>query len=188
MSSRWQRRFVRAVTAALLGSSAFAGPAAAKRPLADASAYCSSIPIVEVAPEEWGFHAGQPRPGANTSYARGHGTIDLAAQSASGVICQADRRPNAPERQIVLSIDHHVIFTSHRAVMFGVPGNIMRIHVHVKSSTDAQCPAGSRGEVTIFASYNGVHADGVGVRFAAGCSDQTRRYVGGSVVTNVPPN
>lgn len=189
MNGRSQGRFVTATTvAALLGSSAFAGLAGAKRPVAAASAYCSSIPIVEVAPEEWGFHAGQPQPGADTSYARGHGKIDLSAQTASGVICQVERHPGAAERQIVLSIDRHVIFTSHHAVMFGVPGNIMRISVHVKSSSDAGCPAGTRGEVTIFASYNGVHRDGVGFRFAAGCLGHGRRYGGGGVVTNVPPN
>jgi hypothetical protein len=187
VNGRSQGIIVLAVLAAPLGSSALVG-AAARGPIADASAYCSSIPIVEVAPEGWGFHAGQPRPGVGTSYARGHGKIDLAAQTASGVICQVERRPGAAERQIVLSIDRHVIFTSHHAVMFGVPGNIMRVHVHVQSSTDAGCPVGTRGEAMIFASYNGVHADGVRFRFAAGCLGHARRYAGGSVVTNVPPN
>lgn len=179
---------MRAGISVLVGSSLFVALASAQGPRARASGYCSVIPIAEVQPEEWGFHAGQPRPGANTTYARGHGKIDLSARTASGVICQVDRRPNAPERQIVLSIDRHVIFTSHHAVMFGVPGNIMRIHVHVQSSTDARCLAGTRGEVTIFASYNGVHADDVGFRFPAPCADHTQRYTGPSVVTNVPPN
>jgi hypothetical protein len=153
---------------------------AATHPTARASAYCSVIPRAEVQPEEWGFHAGQPNPGPSTSYARGHGKIDLSAQTASGVICQVDRSPNAPERQIVLSIGRHVIHTSHDAVMFGVPGNIMQIHVRVASSTDPRCP--------IFASYNGVHADDFQLSFPAACRDHRRRYTGPSVVTNVPPN
>lgn len=139
-------------------------------------------------PEEWGFHAGQPIPGPSTSYARGHGKIDLAAQTASGVICQVDRSRDAAERQIVLAIGRHVVHTSHDAVMFGVPGNIMQVHVRVASSTDPRCPAGTLGEATIFASYNGVHADSFQLSFPAACKDHRHRYTGGDVVTNVPPN
>lgn len=180
---------------ALNGGTALGGAAAlgasfdaASQPAARASAYCSSIPRVEVQPEEWGFHAGQPIPGPATSYARGHGKIDLSAHTASGVICQVDRTRGAPERQIVLAIGRDVIHTSHDAVMFGVPGNIMQIHIRVASSTDPSCPVGASGEATIFASYNGVHADSIQFSFPAACKDHRRRYIGQSVVTNVPPN
>jgi hypothetical protein len=166
---------------------AAAVPASGHR-TAHTSAYCSSIPRVEVQRQEWGFHAGQPQPGPGTSYARGHGKIDLAASTASGVICQVDRSRAAGERQIVLSIDHRVAYASHHAVMFGVPGNIVRIRVHVRSTTDASCATGTRGEVTIFASYNGVHEDSVQFSFPAGCRGHVRRYTGSGVVTNVPPN
>ncbi len=162
--------------------------AAGAHPTARAAGYCSSIPRVEVEKEAWGFHAGQARPSARSSYARGHGTISLSAQTATGIICQVDRIPGAAERQIILSIGYRVIHTSHHAVMFGVEGNIMRIHVHVKASTDAKCPAGTPGEVTIFASYNNVKEDSVQFAFPAACRDHNRRYTGSSVVTNVPPN
>jgi hypothetical protein len=172
----------------LLATGIFAVAPAGARPDARASAYCSAIPRVEVQKEDWGFHAGQPRPGPATSYTRGHGKIDLGAQTATGIICQVDRVPAHAERQVVLSIDRKVIDTSHHAVMFGVPGNIMRIHVHVLSSTDASCATGTRGEVLIFASYNGVHEDLVQFSFPAACRDHSRHYTGSSVVTNVPPN
>lgn len=161
---------------------------AAERPAARDSAWCSSVPRVEVQPQQWGFHAGQPYPGATGTYARGHGDIDLAAGTATGVICQVDRVRGAGDRQVILSIVRRVLHTSHHAVMFGVEGNIMRIHVRVASSTDAGCAVGTTGEVTIFASYNGVKEDLVRFVFPAACRHHDHRYTGASVVTNVPPN
>jgi hypothetical protein len=72
--------------------------------------------------------------------------------------------------------------------MFGVPGNIMKIDVRVKSTTDPRCPVGSHGQATIFASYNNVHADDVQFSFSSACKDHRHRYTGTSVVTSVPPN
>jgi hypothetical protein len=153
-----------------------------------ATAYCSAFPIVEVPKEAWGFHGGQPIMGATGSYTRGHGMIDLSARTVSGIICQVDRVAGAPDRQIVLSVGRHLLYASHHAVMFGVPGNIMRIDVRVKSTTDPSCPVGTPGEATIFASYNGVHEDDVQYSFPAGCKSHRHRYTGPDVVTNVPPN
>ncbi|MHB8532456.1 MAG: hypothetical protein ACYDC2_07025 [Solirubrobacteraceae bacterium] len=177
------------LAAAGLAAATLLSPAAnAARPLARASAYCSAIPRVEVQKEEWGFHAGEPVPGPTSSYARGHGKIDLSRGSASGVICQADRERRGPERQIILAIERKVVFTSHHAVMFGVEGNIMKIHVRVQSTTDPRCLSGTHGMATIFASYNNIHEDSVQFAFPAACSDHRRTYNGSSVVTNVPPN
>lgn len=153
-----------------------------------ATAYCSAFPIVEVPKEAWGFHGGQPITGATGSYTRGHGTIDLSARTVSGIICQVDRVAGAPDRQIVLSVGRHLLHASHHAVMFGVPGNIMRIDVRVKSTTDPGCPVGTPGEATIFASYNNVHEDSVQYSLPAACKSHRHRYTGPDVVTNVPPN
>jgi hypothetical protein len=150
--------------------------------------YCQVIPQVPVAKEAWGFHGGKPITGATGSYTRGHGQINLSAQTANGVICQVDRVRNAPDRQIVLAVGRDVIYTSHHAVEFGVPGNIMKIHVRVKSTTDPRCRRGTHGVVTIFASYNNVHEDLVQFSFPVACKDHRHRYTGPSVVTNVPPN
>ncbi len=158
--------------------------ASASRPVA----YCGAIPIVNVQREAWGFRAGQPITGATGSYARGHGTVNLSAQTASGIMCQVDRVANAPDRQIVLTVGHRLVYASHHAVMFGVPGNIMTINVRVQSTTDPACRVGTRGRVTIFASYNNVHRDSVQFAFPAACKDHRHRYTDPDVVTNVPPN
>lgn len=150
--------------------------------------YCQVIPQVSVPKEAWGFHGGKPITGATGSYTRGHGQINLSAHTANGVICQVDRVRNAPDRQIVLAVGRQVIYTSHHAVEFGVPGNIMKIHVRVRSTTDPSCRRGTHGVVTIFASYNNVHEDLVQFSFPAACKDHRHRYTGPSVVTNVPPN
>jgi hypothetical protein len=150
--------------------------------------YCQVIPIVHVPPQGWGFHAGQPVSGAAGAYTRGHGTINLAAKTATGVICQVYRPRGKPDREVVLAVGRHVIHTSHHAVRFGVAGNIMSIHVRVHASSDRGCPMGTAGRATVFASYNNVHRDSVRLTFAGACRDQQRRWTGPSVVTNVPPN
>ncbi|MDQ6803512.1 MAG: hypothetical protein M3065_00800 [Actinomycetota bacterium] len=144
--------------------------------------------MVNVPKQSWGFHGGQPITGASGSYTRGHGSIGLTAHTASGIICQVDRVRHAPDRQIILSVGHHLIYASHHAMMFNVPGNIMKIDVRVKSTTDPNCPVGTRGQATIFASYNNVHEDSVLFSFPAACKNHRHRYTGPSVVTNVPPN
>jgi hypothetical protein len=146
--------------------------------------YCS-IPTVDDPP--WGFHAGAVITGAHGNYARGHGDINLSARTTSGIICQVQRSGGGAYRQITLSVGHHLVYSSHVAVMFGVPGNIMKIDVRVERSTDPACPVGTSGEVTIFASYNNVHKDGVQFSFPAACKSHRHRYTGLSVVTNVPP-
>jgi hypothetical protein len=149
-----------------------------------AAGYCS-IPTVNNPP--WGFHAGQVITGANGSYARGHGDVNLSARTASGIICQVDRSRNGPYREITLSVGHRLVYASHYAVMFGVSGNIMKIDVRVHTSTDPKCPVRSSGEVTIFASYNNVHKDSVQFSFPGACKGHRHLYTGLDVVTNVPP-
>ncbi len=52
------------------------------------SAGCGQIPIVGGIPP-WGFHTGPPI-GETGSFARGHGQIDLEANTVSGILCQED--------------------------------------------------------------------------------------------------
>ena len=122
--------------------------------------FCAQIPIVGGIPP-WGFHTGAPITGASGSYARGHGDINLADNTVSGILCQVDRVPNQPDRLIIMTVEHHLVYHSHYAVMWGFPGNIMKIIVRVKSSTDPRCKVGTHGRVTLFASYNGVRSDSV---------------------------
>jgi hypothetical protein len=119
------------------------------------------------------------RPGA-----RGHGKVNLQRRTVSGVMCQTNRDGTS----ILLSIGHHLLFASHHAVMFGVAGNIVKAPVRVKKTSDPNCPAGTRGKLTVFASYNNIHRDSVQLSFPPACKRHRHRYTGSSVVTNVPPN
>jgi hypothetical protein len=148
--------------------------------------YCSQIPIVQGIPP-WGFHTGKAITGATGSYARGHGHINLSANTVSGILCQVNRLRNQPDRLIIMTVKHHLLYHSHHAVMWGYPGNIMKIKVRVKSSTDPRCKVGTIGKVTLFASYNNVRSDSVKFVFPAACSDHDHLYHGPQVNNQVPP-
>jgi hypothetical protein len=148
--------------------------------------YCKQIPFIQGVPP-WGFHANAPITGVTGSYARGHGDIDLAANTVSGILCQVDR-VRGVDRLIIMTVAHHLDYHSHHAVKWGVPGNIMTITVRVKSSTDPRCEVGTVGHVTIFASYNNVRSDSAGFAFPAACRDHDHLYHHGtSVNAQVPP-
>ncbi len=149
--------------------------------------YCAQIPISPQNIPPWGFHTGNPITGATGSYGRGHGDIDLNANTVSGILCQVFRVRNQPDRLIVMTVKHHLVYHSHHAVMWGVPGNIMKIIVRVKSSTDPGCKVGTLGNVTLFASYNGVRSDSVQFVFPAACKDHDHLYHGPQVNNQVPP-
>jgi hypothetical protein len=148
--------------------------------------YCAQIPIVGGIPP-WGFHTGAPITGATGSYARGHGDINLGANTVSGILCQVDRVRHQPDRLIVMTVNHNLVYHSHHAVMWGVPGNVMKIIVRVKSSTDPRCEVGTLGGATLFASYNGVRSDSVRFSFPGACSDHDHLYHGPQVNNQVPP-
>jgi hypothetical protein len=148
--------------------------------------YCPQIPIVYGIPP-WGFHTGQPIKGATGSYARGHGDINVAANTVSGILCQVDRVPSRPDRLIIMTVKHHLVYHSHYASMWGFPGNIMKIIVRVQRSTDPECKAGTVGHATLFASYNGVRSDSVQFSFPAACKDHDHMYHGPQVNNQVPP-
>ncbi len=131
---------------------------------AQAAAYspgCGQIPIVYGIPP-WGFHTGYP--GETDSYARGHGEINLEANTVSGIICQEDRRG-----AITMTVEHHLVYHSHYAVMWGYPGNIMKIITRVRASNDPKCKVGTVGRATLFGSYNGVRSDSGQFFFPAAC-------------------
>jgi hypothetical protein len=148
--------------------------------------YCSQIPIVGGIPP-WGFHTGAPITGASGSYARGHGDINLAANTVSGILCQVDRVRGRGDRLLVMTVERHLVYHSHYAVMWGFPGNVMKIIVRVQSSTDPRCRVGTVGRVTLFASYNGVRSDSVRFMFPGGCRAHDHLYHGSQVNNQVPP-
>jgi hypothetical protein len=149
------------------------------------SAGCGGIPIVPGIPP-WGFHTGPPI-GEAGSFARGHGDINLDANTVSGIMCQEQRFRNRPTKAITMGVAHHLDYHSHYATMWGYPGNIMKIHVRVVASNDPKCANGTIGRATLFASYNGVRSDSVQFFFPAACSDQDHLYHGTQVNNQVPP-
>jgi hypothetical protein len=163
---------VLASLAALLGVPSMTGSAAGHTS-------CSEIPTVYGIPP-WGFHTGSYS--GESSFAKGHGNIDLEANTVSGVMCQQDRRG-----VILMSVHHHLIYHSHYATMWGYPGNIMKIKFTVTRSSDPQCAVGTVGRATLFASYNGVRSDSVRFYFPAACKDQRHLYHGSQVNNQVPP-
>jgi len=146
---------------------------------ASAATSCSEVPTVYGIPP-WGFHTG-PYTGAS-SFAKGHGNINLEANTVSGIMCQQD-----PAGVITMSVEHHLVYHSHYAMMWGYPGNIMKIKFRVTSSTDTNCAVGTVGRATLFASYNGVRSDSVQFFFPALCRDQDHLYHGTEVNNQVPP-
>jgi len=177
----WRRGLAVLVLTPLLALIGMAGSAAAS-PVQ----YCAQVPIVGGIPP-WGFHTGAPITGATGSYARGHGDINLTAGTVSGILCQVDRVRHQPDRLIIMTVEHHLVYQSHYATMWGVPGNIMKIIVRVKSSTDPGCAVGTLGRVTLFASYNGVRSDSVQFTFPAACEHHDHLYHGPQVNNQVPP-
>ena len=156
----------------LLGMLADAGPAGA-------ATSCSQVPTVYGIPP-WGFHTGSYT--GSSVFAKGHGNINLEANTVSGVICQQDRAG-----VIIMSVEHHLVYHSHYAMMWGYPGNIMKIKIRVTSSTDRKCAVGTVARATLYASYNGVRSDSVQFFFPAACKDQDHLYHGTQVNNQVPP-
>jgi len=165
--------------AALLSPAGTSGEAAAYSP------GCGQVPIVYGIPP-WGFHTGPPS-GETGSYARGHGQIDLEAGTVSGILCQEQHGRGQPARAITMTVEPHLVYHSHYAVMWGFPGNIMKIVIRVRASDDPGCKVGTIGRATLFASYNGVRSDSVQFFFPAACRDQDHLYHGTQVDNQVPP-
>jgi hypothetical protein len=166
-----------ALTTTLLALGAMAGQAAGY------SAGCGQVPIVYGIPP-WGFHTGEP---GGSSFARGHGEINLEAGTVSGIICQEKQFPSEPTRSITMTVEHHLVYHFHYATMWGYPGNIMKIVVRVTASNDPGCEVATVGRATLFASYNGVRSDSVQFFFPAACKDQDELYHGTQVNNQVPP-
>jgi hypothetical protein len=86
-----------------------------------------------------------------------------------------------------MSVLHHLVYHSHYAMMWGFPGNIIKIRMRVTSSNDPNCAVGTVGHATLYASYNGVRSDSVQFFFPAACKDQVHLYHGTQVNNQVPP-
>ncbi len=80
-----------------------------------------------------------------------------------------------------------ILYHSHYAVLWGYPGNLIKVNIKVISSTDDQCKVGTIGQMTMYASYNGVRSDSINFLFPAACKDHDHLYHGPQVDAQVPP-
>jgi len=135
----------------------------------------------------WGFHATQSFGGGTSGYSHGWGDINLGTNWISGKICQNVYGGGRPTRMIAVRVGPRIIYHSHYAKMWGYPGNLIKAVVKVTSSTDPKCKVGTRGHVTMYASYNGVRSDSIQFFLNAGCRDQNHLYHGPQVDAQVPP-
>ena len=113
----------------------------------------------------------------------GLGDVNLDTNWISGRICE---QVHAPASTIAIKVGPDISAQSHYAEMWGYPGNLIKTSLKVTASTDPACPVGTRGHITMYASYNGVRSDSMQFFFDAGCSDHDHLYHG-QVVAQVPP-
>jgi hypothetical protein len=179
----WRIAALVAVCAVFLAGVSVFGTGAADA----AAAPCfTQVPALSGIPP-WGFHTGDPLTGGSGSYARAYGDINLGTGQISGKICQVDLQRGQPERLITLAPLSPLIYHTHDGKMWGYPGNLIKVNVKVASSTDARCPVGTVGHMTMFGSYNGVRSDSIEFSFPAACNDHDHTYHGPQVNAQVPP-
>lgn len=66
-------------------------------------------------------------------------------------------------------------------VRLGLSGVQLTLSVSVSASDDTACPTGTRGSVTLFASYHEVHRDSVRMHFAGACASHDHLYTGSAL-------
>lgn len=135
----------------------------------------------------WGFHASQTFRRGRSGYAHGWGNINLDAGSISGKICESVSGQGQPTRAMAVELGPRIIYHTHFSQMWGHPGNLITAPVKVTASNDPRCKIGTRGHVTMYASYNGVRSDSIQFLLNTGCRDQNHLYHGPQVDAQVPP-
>jgi hypothetical protein len=180
---------VTAAAAGLAGLAAIAGlagmPAAAATARA-ASVHCpaaaSTAPANAPAAVQWEFsQLGPPTPASSTvstSWTRGAGS--WTGGRAAGTICTNDSGRGVASRDLVLTVSGGSKL-SPKITRLGLLGVGLVLPVTVSSSDDPACPRGTGGQVTLFASYYGVHRDSIALSFASACGDHDHAFTGAQV-------
>jgi hypothetical protein len=115
-------------------------------------------------------------PGIDSTYVHGRGTWTHG--HGGGTICRADTPASGPARDIVLTVSGSAR-VSPGITQLGRRGAGLALKVTVSASNYSACAVGSRGTVTIFASYYQGHHDRVQLHFAAGCAAEDATFLGG---------
>lgn len=129
---------------------------------------------------QWAFtETGPPsgsHPGIASSYTHGRG--NWSGGHATGTACHEDSLTGGHgSRELVLKIAGSAKL-SPGIVRMGLPGVGLELKGTVSASSDPACATGTRGTVTLFASYHAVHSDSLQLRFVGGCSDHDHTYTG----------
>jgi hypothetical protein len=169
---------MRALGAAAIAAATLAGASAAAGGAAAAPVRCP--PFASTTPPgavQWIFsELGAPQaPSGRTtrSWTRGQGS--WSAGRATGAICADDT--GGGHRDAVLA-PAGAAALSPQIKRLGLLGVGIAIGVRVSASDDPACAVGTRGTVTLFASYYSVHRDTIALHFGAGCADHDHRFAG----------
>lgn len=172
--------------ATLAAIGATLGTVAAAQGSSEKPAYCT---IPSSSSSAWAFHFGEQIAGPSGSFAHGHGTF--SGHDASGIICQVDRvRNSPPDRQVILKVSGPVLYFRHATTYDGSLANRLQMSVKVSSSTDSKCATGTKGTITLIATYDGAHHDEAVFAFPAACRDHDHTYTASSTATGsvlIPP-
>jgi hypothetical protein len=119
---------------------------------------------------QWAFtESGPPsgsHPGVASSYTHGRG--NWSGGHATGTACHEDSLTGGHgSRELVLRITGSARL-SPGITRMGLRGVALELKGTVSASNDPACATGTRGIVTLFASYYAVHRDGLQLRFTAG--------------------
>ena len=127
---------------------------------------------------QWIFSAlgapAAPRAGTTWSWTRGQGS--WSAGSATGSICAEDKGGGS-RRDVLLSASGASAL-SPQIKPHGMLGVGIVIGVRVRASDDSRCAIGTRGTITLFATYYSTHVDTIAMHFAAGCADHDHAFSG----------
>ena len=182
-----RRRLLTAATAALAAGAVlvFAGGAAATVPCpASASSASSST----TGPVQWAFNViGAPTAGAQgvtSSWTRGNGVWN--AGQATGTICSTEKGA-FPRREVVLKASGSSLLVP-KTTRLGLQGVSIAVPVTVSATDDASCPKGTRGTITLFASYFSVHRDSIVMHFSGACTDYNHTFTGSIVKVLITRN
>jgi len=179
------RRLRLLIAAASLAVTALATSSGVAAP----SAACPASVAASAGPVAWVFsQLGAPSPasaGLSWSWTRGSGS--WAAGAGTGTICSQDRGGGRPTRNLVLTVAGASTL-SPQIVRYGLPGVAITLPVRVSATDDGSCPRGTRGTVTLFASYYSVHRDSIALRFARACRSHDHTFTGTAVHVEISRN
>jgi len=161
-------------TPAVAGESSTASAVPARCPLKPSSAIPSG--------DAWAFSEtgppSTPHPGITSSYTHGRGT--WTGGRGGGTICSEDSAPARPSHNLVLTVSGSARI-SPGITRLGRLGTGLVLNMTVAASDDQACPAGTRGTVTMFASYYQGHHDSVRLHFTSACAGYDYTFLGSAL-------